>query len=755
MAVLPPIALDKINTPDAYEPGYVEDSILKHLIAEYEDNKSLMGNIRDAHAEVRMMVNGWFIRRPADDSTLSDMYVPFVGFNQRTRTNIQMSRLIPDPTRMDWVKVVMTGDFDETVLDRVIQESGDPTMTRQQASEDVANRWTLLLRQALRNSNYLDARWSMSINRRRYGASYGLVDKRWKCVKVSMDTEEGIDALAGEIVSTEMDAAVEEMMGNGFGPTFDGLNADEMSIVPEQVSPSKMDKTRLDFDGLDFVSISPFNIFVGNLACDDGVKALPYVIVFGRKTWRELWDCKLYDDGYAGMYANLEAVPYLSQTEVPTVREMEDDRYGARSQDVGFEVPLRLGKFEAEAVSDFRKVAPKKSEWKRFAKKFGFEYSDLETVEDWAIEWIHPGEYGGTPILLRFQPWHLPVEPGNPSLIVESRYWKIDGRTFAFGDHMSGAAELEILANNGLEDFYRQSERIASPMYATDMSSIDQKYLQENKGVLRFIRDGIIPIRNQPITGQVMTPIAPPIDSVGISQGVINQAQDGIQQYTGVAPQMEGSSSGADSATEAAAQSDYLEQGIRAEMLKEENEIDQPLLRRALAILVEEVNKSGGMDLVARGEDLRLWGDRFREDDMIRMTLTPEMVCSRFGVEILTSSSMGDMNERLTRLERAITMSTTTYQLCMAEGKEPRVSKLLEAYVDELGLPEVFRVLTPQEQQMAQQMMMQQQMGAQPAPTGGAGQARPDYNRMAGETSAPNEPVPGMPLNSATPGVMM
>src|SRR5690606_39655281 len=122
----------------------------------------------------------------------------------------------------------------------------------------------------------------------------------------------------------------------------------------------------------------------------------------------------------------------------------------------------------------------------------------------------------------------------------------------------------EILANNALEDQFMQARRIARPMYAVDIRCFEPGFLEENEGRIPFIPDGMLPLRAQPNTpgGEVFSTVSPKQETLGASSLMFNQSEEQIRGFTGVAPQMEGKSGGAESATEASQQGSYLEQEI-------------------------------------------------------------------------------------------------------------------------------------------------------------------------------------------------
>lgn len=765
MGVLPKDGLtEKLGTPDAYAPEYVEASILDFLENDFLQCRSNMGEQYVRLGAYYNMAMGTYLRDPTDRSRYSRFYEPILALYHRALVSQHMMRLVPDPQTMDAFSVRISDDYDEAEAERVAQQLGIPA---DQMVEEVENCLTVMLRRYLRKSKFLQVAARLSLARRRYGTAIGMVHPKFSPVS-PMAVPDAPEA--PDLGGPELDYALDEMAETGDESAVDELIGE---TEPDPVPSSLDGRTPYRFDGFQFDCVSLFNILIPDLRQDGGITALPYFYVYNVKRWREMDEFRIRGKGDAktGFYANMDCIGVVDELDMPTVQDesaggaLRELRLGVAP--IGYaswrsvvtaagkiQVPVRIGTFEAEQVQAFRNKPPTKAEWRKFADKFNFAVEELETATHWIAEWARQGS---KTVLVRFQPYRIPMQEewNVEGVAVESRYWIADGMTLGLGDYAIGGAAMEITANDAWQNEVAQSQRLGRPMFAVDFNAIDPRYRQLVGNKITYRADGTVPIVRAPIGGKLMDPIGPVQTQVDTCVRLYKDAKDRCQSISGTYPQQVGGKSGAESATEAAQQGNMSDIMVQAELMREEQDLILPLLRRALAIMVEEIKRGDGMEISLSPSELSLWLDAQHAAEMrVCRMVTPDMIISKFDVEITTMASTGDRETRLTRMERLLTMLTDPAKVAIlqAQGYMPVVDSLLRKYARELGEPRVIRrnmlpATAPPE------------MGGAPMPgmgnPGGAGIPRPGYTRTAGEVSAPSEPMPNEPLSSPVPGVEM
>lgn len=754
MSVLPGVAWTTLENPKDYNPGYVEEEILKFLRTEYKSAQALMSSQYERFLTEHEQAHGVYIRDVHDNGPCRDLYEPFVAINHRTRHDVHLSRLYPDRQRFDSISVKLEEIMDPMAVQAEAEALGVSTDAYVEHAENVL---TMLLRRYVRTSNYIRAREKMAEIKDRHGFCLAFTEKNYSPVKRAV--ADALDSMMMDMPDDPIEAMLMEEDG-------------AMPAMPESGEASQ----DLQFSGLRFVVVSPFNLVIPSLTESGGITALKWFAIRNRRSWRELVRHRIRNG--EGCYANTECLSVKSEEPISSENTEDigitgEDRRSFDSYDVGgfwdetstvqshgmFLVPMYIGRFEAEQVPAFREKPPTPRQWNAFARKFNFDPEKLETSTHWVIEWVEKG----TGPMLRFQPYDLSFRDrlGRECVAVESRCWEVPNMTLGISDYAIGAGDLEIQANNALQDILEQSRRISRPMFAFDETALSRDFRQKMKGRLPHIPGGLIPVVRAPQlrNGDLLSPIGPNQQQVDIGVRAMNLMVEQIQRIVGVAEQFQGQSGGAESAQEASQQGNYLEQLIAARNAKDEEELDRPLLERALALIIDELAnmEDDEMAVFATQDELALWQDKYQSIRSIGLKITKDMVAHGFGLHINTASTLGNREQQLTRLERLFGMAQQ-YNAAAAPVGQPTVPLLdiLATYSRRLGESHVIKGIQPSIVPAPQQGSQSVPPLAPAAPNpGGAGTPRPGYDRNQPEMSAPGEPTGGLPLMSGTPGVEM
>src|SRR5690606_35588069 len=220
-------------------------------------------------------------------------------------------RLFKDPQKMNFVSIDIEEQLNDAFKERYAQENSTDTfiMDPQDVEQEIERRWTALFRQVLRRSNLYETRRAMSTQRKRYGFCLGFVQKKYR-TKTSAIIEESM---------SEEDKVVDELLGISGDPVATPLEV-EVEETMEELGIKPKEST-LEFEGLEFQCVSPFNILVGDLRCSEGITGLPAFTIYNRRTWRELAEYAIDYASGKGNYANVECLSPTQEQDVPSERD--------------------------------------------------------------------------------------------------------------------------------------------------------------------------------------------------------------------------------------------------------------------------------------------------------------------------------------------------------------------------------------------------------------------------------------------------
>ena len=760
-ALLVPMKRVSNENRKEYEPGRVEKEILAHVSGEWQECKGQMSHLYAKWQIIRDMAVGRYVRDSTDSSSYASMYIPFIAKDHEIAVALQILRLIPNSQTMDFLELQRVSALSDSHRGDVSERMG---VTPEGATGELSKVMSVALRNELGRSNLMTALEEMALYSERYGFAVGFAEPRMK-------TEE---LPAMDVFSDDPKA----MMRGHVDEFGDMVFVEEGIYDVEQPDGSTRQFICVPiFDGLKFVAVNPSNLVLPDLYNDSGVTGLDWFGVYSRRTFREVLSNELMiRDGKRayGHYANVEYLRPTDQDLHPSLQmdgasDFDEFSGGYESSNVGettrvptkssFAVPARLGRFFMEDVPGLLSDPPTKVELEKFRKKFGFSQSDFHKDQPWVIEWVEDKN-----VLVRFEPWSLPVDAVTGSIAVEVRKTKIEGETVGAGDYALGGGDLEILANGFLQNSMEQDNRISRPMYGIVTSMIDKDQRKKDGDTLTYSPDRVLRLSAAAIGAKNL------LVEIGPSKTAANKGHEGysfckgeLQDITGVTGQVKGSGSGGATATESITKKNYLEQLIFSDNRALEDGVLRPMLRMGLAVLVQVIAQSGAnFRVTASGRDMELWAEKYPGAESLEVDLTPEDVMGEWSLNILTTGAKGDADGRMVRVEKLLGLLLQAQPVLQASGTIADYKYLLSEYADAQSLSSA-RVFpqpgTIDNSDFLQEAGQAQMMGAAGQPVGGAagigtnpnrggsdggaGKPRPGAQRRLTELASPGEPVAG------------
>lgn len=724
-----------VESRKLYEPGRIEDALLRFVQNEWDMARGISARIHDDYRKIRKMRAGKYVIDPEDCSPYADWYQPKLRRDNDSYVGLMANALHPDPQAFKEIKLRSASMLDKEVLDEV--EGLD------QRGIDVA--WTVAFRQVLADSNYMETLKQGIDTYKSYGQVLMTVDPVYEKTWVPA---EGLN-LRAKGVDIETDSII-------YDHPLARWTQDETGRRYQEVPVDK-------FQDLHFSVWNPMNVLVGDLECDGGVSALDAVWFYSRRSWRKLVDGRLLFAGkerLAGSYANLECLRPIDEDAVSDEHYADgfhnDEGYLTSASEkvrseYGFQIRMGVMRWHLEDIVELREMPPTKAEWREFREKFGLTEEDLRTGGRFLVEWAERPR-----VLVRVERIVQPAQLGDTPPFVEGRYFVERGETIGSGDYQLGGGVAEVIYNRGIAHEIRLSERIADPPMWVDMSAVHPQHRALFNDTIPYFRGGFA-LKLARMTGtSPMGEMIPSRRSVESTRNLSGLMSDQLRQISGVSEQVLQGDGGADSATEANNQRDYLAQQLFNHQTRIEDQIVLPLLARAVYLMLDAIGSEGGLVFDAMNEELEEFGEMFREDNLVTFGLRADMISDKYRVSITTASANGTKHQQALNYEKYTQMALNARPVVQDQGKDLNGIMMLKHYAHILNVPadQLFREITPHGEQLKQQMVADAGPAGGGNP-GGAGQARPDYQRAVPEMASPGERGTGVEPGAAALMQMM